>query len=106
MGSSGLNPVDIKKRKMNIFGDGQGTLDKPMILGYDGAGTVEQLGSASSLFQVGDKVYFAGAIDRNGSNAEYVAIDERIVGHAPKSVSLTKASAQPLVFFDCLGRAL
>jgi len=61
-------------------------------------GTVVKVGSESSMFKVGDKVYFAGSIARNGSNAEYVAIDERIVGQAPTSVSLTKAAAQPLVF--------
>jgi len=93
----GLNPVDIKKRETNMFGAGVGTLESPVVLGYDGAGTVVKVGSESSMFQIGDQVYFAGSIARNGSNAEYVAIDERIVGHAPTSVSLTKAAAQPLV---------
>jgi len=93
----GLNPVDIKKRETNMFGAGAGTLESPVVLGYDGAGTVAKVGSESSMFKIGDEVYFAGSIARNGSNAEYVAIDERIVGHAPTSVSLTKAAAQPLV---------
>lgn len=96
--ASGMNPIDTKKRAHNLFGGGEGKLEEAMIMGYDGAGIVDQLGSESSLFEVGDNVYFAGAIDRNGSNADYVAIDERIVGHAPKSVSLTMASAQPLAF--------
>jgi len=94
----GLNPVDIKKRETNIFGAGVKTLESPLVLGYDGAGTVVKVGSESSIFKPGDQVYFAGSIARNGSNAEYLAIDERIVGHAPTSVSLTKAAAQPLVF--------
>jgi len=94
----GMNPVDTKKRKTNIFGEGAGTLEAPVVLGYDGAGTVEKVGPECSLFKEGDQVYFAGAIQRNGSNAEFVAIDERIVGHAPRSVSLTTAAAMPLVF--------
>lgn len=96
--AAGLNPVDTKKRKTNIFGSGAGTLEAPVVLGYDGAGVVEKVGSESSLFQVGDKVYFAGDISRNGSNAEFLAIDERIVGHAPKTLNFTMAAAMPLVF--------
>merc|ERR1719188_609459 len=75
-----------------------GPLEAPVVLGYDGAGVVERAGPDCSLFKEGDRVYFAGAINRNGSNAEFVAIDERIVGLAPKTVSLTAAAAMPLVF--------
>lgn len=96
--ASGMNPVDTKKRQTNIFGEGTGPLEAPVVLGYDGAGVVEKVGPECSLFKEGDRVYFAGAINRNGSNAEFVAIDERIVGHAPRSVSLTAAAAVPLVF--------
>eukprot|EP00928_Gymnodinium_smaydae_P046429 TRINITY_DN3092_c0_g1_i1.p1 TRINITY_DN3092_c0_g1~~TRINITY_DN3092_c0_g1_i1.p1 ORF type:complete len:365 (-),score=75.18 TRINITY_DN3092_c0_g1_i1:219-1313(-) len=96
--AAGLNPVDCKKRKTNIFGDGMGTLAAPVVLGYDGAGVVEKVGPECSLFKEGDRVFFAGAIQRNGSNAEYLAIDERIVGHAPRTLSFTMAAAMPLVF--------
>merc|ERR1712110_289666 len=66
-------------------------------MGYDGAGVVEKVGSECSLFKVGDKVFFAGTLNRNGTNSEYTAVDERIVGHAPQSLSLTQAAAIPLV---------
>merc|ERR1712151_65398 len=33
---------------------------------------------------------------RNGTNAELVAVDERLVGRAPSAVSLTKAASMPL----------
>eukprot|EP00931_Biecheleriopsis_adriatica_P121316 TRINITY_DN963_c0_g1_i6.p1 TRINITY_DN963_c0_g1~~TRINITY_DN963_c0_g1_i6.p1 ORF type:complete len:491 (-),score=128.66 TRINITY_DN963_c0_g1_i6:140-1612(-) len=95
--SSGMNPVDTKKRKLNIFGPGTGPLVEPLIMGYDVAGVVEKVGSEASLFKVGEKVYAAGQIERNGSNAELVAVDERIVGHAPESLSATVASAQALI---------
>lgn len=94
--ASGLNPVDTKKRQKNMMGE-SGTLTAPVVMGYDGAGVVEKVGSEVSLFKEGDKVFFAGALNRNGSNAEYLAIDERIVGHAPQSLSLTQAAAVPLV---------
>jgi zinc-binding alcohol dehydrogenase family protein len=94
--ASGMNPVDTKKRQKNMMGE-SGTLTAPVIMGYDGAGVVEKVGAECSLFKEGDKVFFAGALNRNGTNSEYTAVDERIVGHAPKSLSLTKAAAIPLV---------
>merc|ERR1719159_983708 len=48
------------------------------------------------MFQVGDRVYFAGDLHRNGSNADFVAIDERIIAKMPKSLSFAEASAVPL----------
>lgn len=48
------------------------------------------------MFQVGDRVYFAGDVGRNGSNADYVAVDERIVAKAPDSLSFAQAAAVPL----------
>jgi zinc-binding alcohol dehydrogenase family protein len=87
----GMNPVDTKKRK------GDAELEKPLILGYDGVGIVEKLGSEASLFEIGDKVWLAGVINRNGTNAEYIAVDERIVGNAPQKISTAQAAAVPLV---------
>merc|ERR1719428_2509348 len=48
------------------------------------------------MFHVGDRVYFAGDLHRNGSNAELVAIDERIVAKMPASLSFAEAAAVPL----------
>jgi len=90
--------VDTKNRKHNFFGSPTGPLEAPLVLGYDAAGVVEQVGAEVRNFKVGDKVFYAGDIKRAGSNAEYQAVDERIVGRAPKSLSLTTASAVPLVF--------
>jgi len=91
--AAGLNPVDFKQR--GGFGNA-GALPEPKILGYDGAGVVEAVGSAVTLFKVGDRVWSAGVLNRNGTNAELVAIDERIVGHAPKNLSWAEAAAIPL----------
>jgi NADPH2:quinone reductase len=74
-----------------------GPLASPSVLGYDGAGIVEAVGPEATLFKVGDRVYAAGDLNRFGTNGELFAVDERIVGHAPKSLSLTQASAVPLV---------
>jgi zinc-binding alcohol dehydrogenase family protein len=84
-----VNPVDVKLRHAV-------QPQAPRILGWDGAGTVEAVGSDVTLFRPGDKVWFAGDITRPGSYAEYTLVDERIAGHAPASLSSAEAAALPL----------
>lgn len=67
-----------------------------MVLGYDAAGVVTAIGSDVKLFSVGDEVYYAGAFDRPGTNAEYHVVDERIVGPKPKTLSFAQAAGLPL----------
>ena len=86
-----LNPVDAKVRASRTPEDG-----KPSILGYDAAGIVTAVGAEVSLFKVGDAVFYAGQIDRPGSNAERQAVDERILGPKPTSLSFAEAAALPL----------
>jgi zinc-binding alcohol dehydrogenase family protein len=80
------------------------------VLGWDAAGVVDAVGPAVSLFKPGDDVFYAGDITRPGSNSEYQLVDERIVGHRPRSLSVEEAAALPLVsitayeaLFDRLG---
>ena len=86
-----VNPVDTKIRKNRQPKDGQ-----PEVLGWDAAGVVTAVGPDVSLFQVGDKVWYAGAINRPGSNSEFQLVDERIVGHMPASLDFAPAAALPL----------
>jgi NADPH2:quinone reductase len=88
-----VNPVDWKQRQRAAQGT---TLDTPKILGYDASGVVEAIGSEVSLFAVGDEVFYAGSILRQGTNAELHLVDERLVGRKPKSLSDTEAAALPL----------
>lgn len=85
----GVNPVDVKQRA-NASADGF------RILGYDAAGVVVATGDGVTLFEVGAHVYYAGAIDRPGSNARFQAVDERIVGRKPASLTWSDAAALPL----------
>lgn len=86
-----INPVDSKLRQRLRPEKGE-----PKILGYDAVGTVSAVGEQCSLFNVGDKVFYAGDMSRQGSNAEYQLVDERIVGKAPKSISNAEIAALPL----------
>jgi zinc-binding alcohol dehydrogenase family protein len=86
-----VNPVDAKVRKSAAPEAGQAR-----ILGFDAVGVVRETGSDAKLFKVGDEVWYAGAIDRPGSNSEFQLVDERIVGRKPVSLSAADAAALPL----------
>ena len=85
-----VNPVDAKIRA-NVSPE-QGH----KIIGWDAVGIVKAVGEKVSLFNVGDRVYYAGDLTRAGSNAEFQLVDERIVGKAPVSLSDAEAAALPL----------
>jgi NADPH:quinone reductase len=86
-----VNPVDYKIR-MNRPPEG----DAPAILGWDAVGEVVETGDKATMFKPGDNVWYAGAIDRSGTNAEYHLVDERIVGNKPESATNAEAAALPL----------
>lgn len=86
-----VNPVDTKVRQRPLP-DGQ----EHWVLGYDAAGTVAAIGDAVVNYKVGDAVYYAGAINRPGTNSEFHLVDERIVGRKPTSLSNAEAAALPL----------
>ncbi|MFY0616738.1 zinc-binding alcohol dehydrogenase family protein [Shimia sp.] len=86
-----VNPVDTKVRQRPLP-EGQ----SQWVLGYDAVGTVDAVGDAVEHFRVGDKVYYAGSIARPGTNSEFHLVDERIVGHKPKTLSDAEAAALPL----------
>lgn len=100
-----VNPVDVKIRVGAAPPAGEAR-----ILGWDAAGIVEAVGADASLFKPGDAVFYAGALDRPGSNSTLHAVDERIVGRKPASLSFAQATALPLtaitaweLLFDRLG---
>lgn len=86
-----VNPVDTKIRQNVSPENGDAK-----VLGWDVAGVVKAVGSDVTLFQPGDKVYYAGSLIRPGANSELHVVDERIVGHMPKSLSFAHAAALPL----------
>jgi NADPH:quinone reductase len=86
-----VNPVDAKQRSPKPQVEAQ-----PKVLGYDAAGIVEAVGDAVTLFKPGDAVFYAGDVTRQGTNAEFQLVDERIVGPKPKSLDFAQAAALPL----------
>jgi zinc-binding alcohol dehydrogenase family protein len=86
-----VNPVDTKMR-MRAEPPAGGW----QVLGWDAVGVVEAAGPDAKLFKAGDSVFYAGSINRQGTNAEFHLVDERIVGPKPKSLSIAEAAALPL----------
>ncbi|WP_417484124.1 zinc-binding alcohol dehydrogenase family protein [Maricaulis salignorans] len=86
-----VNPVDVKIRAARAPAG-----DTAEILGWDAVGEVVEAGDQVSGFKPGDQVWYAGAINRPGTNAEYHLVDARIVGRAPVSASHAEAAALPL----------
>ncbi|MDD2684943.1 MAG: zinc-dependent alcohol dehydrogenase family protein [Gallionella sp.] len=96
LAAAGVNPVDTKLRTKPAYHP-----DKlPTILGCDGAGVVESIGSAVTRFNVGDTVFFCngGLGDEPGSYAEYTTLHEDFCVVKPAKLSMQEAAALPLVF--------
>ena len=101
-----VNPVDTKVRASSAPAEGQ----TYKVLGWDASGIVKAVGPEVTLFKPGDRVWYAGSIARPGTYSELHLVDERIVGHAPKSLDFAQAAALPLtsitaweMLFDRLG---
>ncbi len=86
-----VNPVDTKVRK-----NAQPPTGEYKVLGWDATGIVKAVGAKVTLFKPNDHVWYAGSIARAGSNSERHVVDERIVGHLPKSLDFASAAALPL----------
>ena len=95
LAAAGVNPVDTKLRAKPAYHP-----DKlPAILGCDGAGVVDEIGSEVTRFKVGDEVYFCngGLGDEPGNYAEYTTLHEEYCAAKPANLSLQDAAALPLV---------
>lgn len=86
-----VNPIDTKVRaSQERTGEGW------RVLGYDAAGVVRAVGPEATRFRPGDAVFYAGTLNRPGTNAELHLVDERIVGAKPGSLDWAEAAAMPL----------
>lgn len=91
-----VNPVDTKVRGARHQGSAGHRGGEPRVIGWDAAGVVVETGPAVEGFSVGDEVFYAGELERPGSNAEYQAVDARLVGRKPRTLDFPEAAALPL----------
>ncbi|MEO6893483.1 MAG: NADP-dependent oxidoreductase [Ginsengibacter sp.] len=95
--SLSVNPVDCKARANEgtlswLFGS-----DRPVILGWDLSGTIEEVGSEVTNFDINDAVY--GMVNFPGignAYAEYVAVPSSHLALKPTSISHQEAAAATL----------
>src|SRR5215204_6172096 len=94
--AAGVNPFDwkvadgvLKDEKQHRF---------PLILGFDAAGVVEQVGAGVTRFSEGEEVYgyFSKPVIGEGTYAEYVVVPAAIVAKKPKAVGFAEAAALPM----------
>ena len=92
--ASGTNPVDAKLRANGTWAG----ITPPVVLGYDVAGVVEEVGPGVTELKPGDEVYYTPEIHGNplGSYAEYNVAPARIMAKKPKNLSFEEAAAIPL----------
>lgn len=93
--AAGVNPIDTKLRSRGTFYPE----NQQAILGCDGAGIVEAIGTDVSKFSVRDEVYFCdgGLGGKRGNYAQMTVVDEKFVARKPSSISFVEAAATPLV---------
>ena len=95
--ATSVNTVDTMIRQMGK--DLPLSPDLPAVLGMDFAGTVEEVADDVNGFAPGDEVYgcAGGLADLQGTLAEYMLADARLIAHKPKTFSMREAAALPLV---------
>ncbi len=91
-----VNPIDTYIRSGTVAA---WPLPQPFIVGCDVAGVVAELGPGATRFQVGDRVWGSnqGLLGRQGTFAEYCAIDECWLYPTPAGTTDETAAASALV---------
>jgi len=94
-GAVAVNPIDTYLRN----GANYWELPRPFIIGCDVAGTIEAVGPKARHFRVGDRVWGSnqGLLGRQGTFAEYCAVEEEWLYPTPANVSDDQAAASALV---------
>lgn len=90
-----VNPIDVYIRSGMV----PAVLPQPFVVGCDLAGVVESVGVGVSRFRKGDRVWGSnqGLLGRQGTFAEYAAVDECWLYPIPEDVSNEDAAAVALV---------
>lgn len=92
--ATSINPIDWKLREgylAQMF-----PWDFPIILGWDVAGTIEEVGHDVTEWKVGDRIFARPDTTRFGTYAEHTIVDEHLLAPLPKGVSANEAAAVPL----------
>lgn len=92
--ATSINPIDWKMRAGYL--KEMLPYDFPIILGWDAAGIIKEVGKNVTAFSVGEKVMARPATAPRGTYAEYTAVEEHLVSKMPDNISFEEAAAVPL----------
>lgn len=93
--ATSVNPFDWKVREGYLAN--AIPFHSPAIIGWDAAGIVKEIGANVTKFSIGDEVFTSPDLKRNGTYAEYVAVNEDNVSKKPENLSFEEAASIPLV---------
>ncbi|WP_394139738.1 NADP-dependent oxidoreductase [Cytobacillus oceanisediminis] len=94
MHATSINPIDWKLRAgylKNML-----PFEFPIILGWDAAGVIAEVGDKVTSFKKGDRVFARPDTTAHGTYAEYVAVDEKLLAKMPENASFEEAASIPL----------
>lgn len=91
---AGVNPVDWKVREGWLASENLHQL--PLVLGWDVAGVITQVGPEVTQFRPGDEVYAFSDLSKDGAYAQFISVDAALVARKPKTLSFAQAAAVPL----------
>ncbi|WP_117161828.1 NADP-dependent oxidoreductase [Paraliobacillus sp. X-1268] len=92
--ATSINPIDWKMRAGYL----KEMLDFsfPIILGWDVAGTIVEVGSQVQNFKIGDEVFARPDTTNEGTYAEFTTVDENLLAKKPKNITFEEAASVPL----------
>ena len=94
MHATSINPIDWKLREGYL--KDQLPFEFPIILGWDAAGIIKEIGSNVKNFKVGDSIFARPDTTRFGTYAEYAIVDEHLLAPLPENISFEEAASIPL----------
>lgn len=92
--ATSINPIDWKLRAGYL--KGMMDWEFPIILGWDAAGIITEVGSAVTEWKIGDKVFARPETTRFGTYAEYTLVDDHLLAPLPPAISYQEAASVPL----------
>ncbi|MGP4071015.1 NADP-dependent oxidoreductase [Piscibacillus sp. B03] len=101
--ATSINPIDWKLREGYL--KDMVPFEFPIILGWDVAGVVDEVGEGVTDYQVGDKVFARPELTNRGTYAEYTVVDAHLLAKIPENISYEEAAATPLTAltaYQCL----
>lgn len=92
--ATSVNPIDWKLREGYLAQ--MMPWDFPIILGWDVAGEIVEIGSAVKDWQVGQEIFARPETTRFGTYADYTIVDDHLLARKPEGASFEDAAALPL----------